>query len=116
VQLSTLHAAKGLEFKYVFLAGIEEGLLPHRESFAPEKLEEERRLMYVGITRAQRNLVVSYCLRRKRAREWQDCQPSRFIAEMGKEDLLMPDRNQVASKEDAAQRIARLRQMVKQET
>jgi ATP-dependent DNA helicase Rep len=114
VQLSTLHAAKGLEFKYVFLVGVEEGLLPHRESHTPEKLQEERRLMYVGITRAQRNLVVTYCEKRKRAREWLDCQPSRFIDEMGKGDLLFPDRNQVASKEDAAERIARLRAMVGQ--
>lgn len=87
VQLSTLHAAKGLEFKHVFLAGVEEGLLPHRESVDSGKVDEERRLMYVGITRAQRSLHLSYCERRKQAREFIPCQPSRFIAEMGEEDL-----------------------------
>ncbi len=87
VQLSTLHAAKGLEYKHVFLVGIEEGILPHRESTDPAKIEEERRLMYVGITRAQRSLHVSYCERRKQAREFIPCEPSRFIAEMGKDDV-----------------------------
>ena len=87
VQLSTLHAAKGLEFRHVFLIGVEEGVLPHRESQAPDKIEEERRLMYVGITRAQRSLHLSYCERRKQGRELIPCEPSRFIAEMGKEDL-----------------------------
>ena len=87
VQLSTLHAAKGLEYKHVFLVGIEEGILPHRESLDPAKVEEERRLMYVGITRAQRSLHVSYCERRKQAREYIPSEPSRFIAEMGKDDI-----------------------------
>ncbi len=87
VQLSTLHASKGLEFKHVFLIGVEEGVLPHRESLDPVKLEEERRLMYVGITRAQRSLHISYSERRKQGRELIPCEPSRFIAEMGKDDL-----------------------------
>jgi len=87
VQLSTLHAAKGLEYKHVFLVGVEEGILPHRESLEPAKLQEERRLMYVGITRAQRSLHISYCEKRKQAREMIPCEPSRFIAEMGKEDI-----------------------------
>ena len=87
VQLSTLHAAKGLEFKHVFLIGVEEGVLPHRESLDPVKLEEERRLMYVGITRAQRSLHISYAEKRKQSRELIPCEPSRFINEMGKEDL-----------------------------
>lgn len=86
VQLSTLHASKGLEFKHVFLIGVEEGVLPHRESMEPAKLEEERRLMYVGITRAQRSLHISYAERRKQGRDFFPCEPSRFIAEMG-EDL-----------------------------
>lgn len=89
VQLSTLHASKGLEFKHVFLVGIEEGILPHRESVETGKIEEERRLMYVGITRAQRSLHISYCERRKQAREFIPCEPSRFITEMGQEDLKM---------------------------
>jgi len=87
VQLSTLHASKGLEYRHVFLVGVEEGILPHRESLEPAKLQEERRLMYVGITRAQLSLHLSYCEKRKQARELVPCEPSRFIAEMGKDDV-----------------------------
>ncbi|MCL2830105.1 MAG: UvrD-helicase domain-containing protein [Betaproteobacteria bacterium] len=87
VRLSTLHAAKGLEFRHVFLVGVEEGLLPHRESQTPEKIGEERRLMYVGITRAQRSLSLSWCEKRSQGREWVPVEPSRFIDEMGREDL-----------------------------
>ena len=87
VALSTLHAAKGLEFKHVFLIGVEEGVLPHRESQSPDKIEEERRLMYVGITRAQRSLHISYAEKRKQGREFIPCEASRFIAEMGQDDL-----------------------------
>ena len=87
VQLSTLHAAKGLEYKHVFLVGVEEGILPHRESVETGKVEEERRLMYVGITRARHSLHLTHCERRKQGRDWVSCEPSRFIAEMGKEDV-----------------------------
>ncbi len=87
VQLSTLHAPTGLESPHVFLVGVEEGILPHRESTEPSKVEEERRLMYVGITRAQRTLNISYCERRKQAREFIPCEPSRFIDEMGRDDV-----------------------------
>ena len=82
LSLSTLHAAKGLEFGHVFLVGVEEGILPHRQSELPEQIEEERRLMYVGITRAQRSLHISYCTKRKYSKEWQACEPSRFIKEL----------------------------------
>lgn len=92
VKLSTLHAAKGLEFGHVFLIGVEDGILPHRESLDlittdPTKLEEERRLMYVGITRAQKSLNISWCKKRKRAGEMEMCEPSRFIAEIPKDDV-----------------------------
>ena len=85
VQLATLHAAKGLEFRHVFLVGVEEGLLPHRDSLDAAKLEEERRLMYVGITRAQMSLTVSWCQKRKQGKEVSEREGSRFIAEMGAE-------------------------------
>jgi ATP-dependent DNA helicase Rep len=91
VRLSTLHAAKGLEFRHVFMVGVEEGILPHRESVASGSVEEERRLMYVGMTRAQRSLQLSWCRRRKRAGEWHDAEPSRFIAELTQEDLRHAD-------------------------
>jgi len=88
VRMSTLHASKGLEFPHVFLVGVEEGILPHKgDPDAPidtlgARIEEERRLMYVGITRAQRSLHITWCKKRKRARENIHCEISRFIKEM----------------------------------
>ena len=102
VQLSTLHAAKGLEFRHVFLIGIEEGILPHREAQADGRIEEERRLMYVGITRAQRSLHLSYCERRKQGRETIPCEPSRFVSEMGSEDLRFSGSKSAAPADKAA--------------
>jgi ATP-dependent DNA helicase Rep len=113
VQLSTLHAAKGLEYKHVFLVGVEEGILPHRESLDPVKLQEERRLMYVGITRAQRSLHVSYAERRKQAREWVPAEASRFIAEMG-EDLRFAGgkRDSMPDKATAGSRLEAMKAML----
>ncbi len=88
VSLSTLHAAKGLEYGHVFMVGVEEGILPHQRSEAPEQIEEERRLMYVGITRAQRSLQISYCNKRKQGKEWQACKPSRFLQELPAEEVV----------------------------
>ena len=85
VTLSTLHASKGLEWPHVVLVGINEGTLPFKreeEEMTPERLEEERRLMYVGITRARRTLLVTTLLRQKRGREIRRAFPSRFIKEM----------------------------------
>ena len=87
VQLMTLHAAKGLEFPHVYLMGMEENLLPHRNSIDSNTIEEERRLAYVGITRAQQTLVFTLARQRKQYGEQVDCTPSRFLAELPKEDL-----------------------------
>jgi ATP-dependent DNA helicase Rep len=108
VTLSTLHAAKGLEWPHVQLVGVNEGLLPFKtddESLTPEalaqRLEEERRLMYVGITRARSTLAVSWLKRRKRGRETVAGAPSRFIAEMKLDEE--------RAKEDPRVRLAALR-------
>ncbi|MFZ6754994.1 UvrD-helicase domain-containing protein [Undibacterium sp. Dicai25W] len=88
VRMSTLHASKGLEYPHVFLVGVEEGILPHKgDPDAPietlaARIEEERRLMYVGITRAQRSLHITWCKKRKRAGAPVHCDVSRFIKEM----------------------------------
>ena len=87
VRLMTLHAAKGLEFQHVFMVGVEENILPHRSSIEEDNLEEERRLAYVGITRAQKTLTLSYAGKRRRAGEWESCEPSRFLSELPHEDL-----------------------------
>jgi ATP-dependent DNA helicase Rep len=82
VQLMTLHASKGLEFPYVYLVGMEEGFLPHRVSIEDEAIEEERRLAYVGMTRAQKGLCLTLASKRRRAGEHYDCVPSRFLEEL----------------------------------
>jgi ATP-dependent DNA helicase Rep len=104
VTLSTLHAAKGLEWPHVVLAGVNEGLLPFKsgdEEMTPERLQEERRLMYVGITRARTTLAVSTLRRRKRARETVAGVPSRFIAEM--------KLGEGVAREDPRERLRKLR-------
>ncbi|ORU94317.1 MAG: ATP-dependent DNA helicase Rep [Cycloclasticus sp. symbiont of Bathymodiolus heckerae] len=87
IKLMTLHAAKGLEFPYVFLIGMEEGILPHQNSIDSEQIEEERRLAYVGITRAQKHLTFSYCSHRKKYDDITSTEPSRFLSELPIEDL-----------------------------
>ena len=87
VQLMTLHASKGLEFPHVFVMGLEEELLPHRNSIESGDIEEERRLMYVGITRAQKTLALTFASKRKQFGELIDCTPSRFLDELPQEDL-----------------------------
>jgi len=82
VSLMTLHAAKGLEFPVVYIIGMEEEILPHHSSIEQNMVEEERRLAYVGITRAMRELTLLYALKRKRAGEMQSCEPSRFLVEL----------------------------------
>ena len=117
VKLSTLHAAKGLEFGHVFLIGVEEGILPHRESVDNDKIEEERRLMYVGITRAQKSLNISWCKKRKRAGETEICEPSRFIEELPADDIRHfgnPSADPAASKEHGKERMAQIRAMLGQ--
>ncbi|MBN8493105.1 MAG: UvrD-helicase domain-containing protein [Burkholderiales bacterium] len=108
VTLSTLHAAKGLEWAHVVLASVNEGLLPFKvdsddlaAAELAQRLEEERRLMYVGITRARRTLVVSTLRRRKKGRDTVAGVPSRFIAEM--------KLNEGVAKEDPRERLKRLR-------
>jgi ATP-dependent DNA helicase Rep len=105
LRLSTLHAAKGLEFAHVFIVGLEEGVLPHREAIDAGDVEEERRLMYVGVTRAQQSLHLSWCRTRKRAGERVTCEPSRFIAELAQEDLRYAD-TPLTADEAAQEKVA----------
>ena len=116
VRMSTLHASKGLEYPHVFLVGVEEGILPHKgdpddpiEKIAA-RIQEERRLMYVGITRAQRTLQITWCKKRKRAGELVHCDPSRFIKEMAlDEGDAPPKESEIISPKD---RLASLKALL----
>ena len=84
LRLMTLHAAKGLEFDNVWMAGVEEGILPHHRALADgiQSIDEERRLAYVGVTRARKRLVISMCLTRMKWGKSRPCRPSRFLYEL----------------------------------
>ncbi len=87
VNLMTLHGAKGLEFPHVYIVGVEEEILPHRVSVTQGDDQEERRLFYVGITRAMQTLTLSYARNRKRFGDWINCEPSRFIEELPADEI-----------------------------
>lgn len=115
VQLMTLHAAKGLEFPHVYMIGVEEEILPHRNSIEDGNIAEERRLCYVGITRARRTLTLSFCAKRKQYGEMQSCEPSRFLSELPDDDIIWegrdaPDPEQ--SKHRARETLAGLRSLL----
>ena len=124
VRLSTIHAAKGLEYPHVFVIGCEEGILPHRGDADPldeadgtpdegptggARIEEERRLMYVAVTRAQRSLTLSWCAARRRGRDTVRRDPSRFLGEMQLEAAPVSRRT---GQEDARERLMRLRALL----
>ena len=116
VQLMTLHASKGLEFPFVYLVGMEEDLLPHRVSIDEDQIEEERRLAYVGITRAQKMLCLTLARQRPRAGEMQDCMPSRFLDELPEDALEWfgreGDKDEARSKAVAESHLMGLRAML----
>jgi len=112
VRLMTLHSAKGLEFRFVFIIGVEEGTFPHEASIEEGRLDEERRLMYVGITRAKEQLALSYARRKRRFGEIIANAPSRFLAELPEADLHWSGRDveqdEAQRKEVASSSLAKL--------
>lgn len=115
VQMMTLHAAKGLEFPHVFIVGMEEELLPHKTSIEEDNIEEERRLAYVGVTRAQRSLTFTLATKRQKYGESMTCEPSRFLAEIPPEHLEWQDRSTTSPeqlKETGRAHLAHMRSLL----
>jgi len=118
VNLLTLHAAKGLEFPYVYMIGLEEELLPHKNSIASETIEEERRLMYVGITRARQALTLTLAEQRKNGGQMKQMTPSRFLDELPQDEVEWLGRKKklvanVDPKEQAQQYLQNLKALLK---
>lgn len=113
VTLMTLHSAKGLEFPYVFLVSMEEDILPHKNSIDNDTVEEERRLFYVGITRARQRLFLTYCRQRKRYGEWEPCTPSRFLDELPEENIIWRRPGEVTTQEQKSSIFSDLQAMLK---
>ena len=117
VQLMTLHASKGLEFPYVFIVGMEEGLLPHQSSIDEDNIDEERRLAYVGITRAQKVLFMTLVKERRQYGEVRNPEPSRFLHELPQDDVVWEHKRPKVSAQERQQKsqvgIANLRDMMK---
>jgi ATP-dependent DNA helicase Rep len=113
----TLHASKGLEFPHVYLMGMEEGLLPHQSAIDEGNIEEERRLTYVGITRAEKTLHIIVAEKRQRYGELLQTSPSRFLEELPQEDLDWEINHSPLSddqkREKGQDRLARLRLQLK---
>ena len=99
VQLMTLHASKGLEFPHVYIMGMEEELMPHRNSIEADTIEEERRLMYVGITRAKRTLSLTYASKRRQYGETTNTTHSRFLDELPKDDIEWEGKTEIPAEE-----------------
>ena len=123
ITLMTLHSAKGLEFPFVFIVGCEENLIPHQNSLTEPALSEERRLFYVGITRAKRYLYLTRCLSRRRTFEILEAEPSRFLSDIPSHTIVIEDaadavNEQIQRDEQAKmrERFAQLRQMFSKTT
>lgn len=116
VSLITMHAAKGLEFPVCHIIGVEEGILPHSRSIEEGSRDEERRLLYVGITRAKEDLTITWCRSRKRYGDKMPCQPSSFFRELSKEELIETDHSTLAAapvdEDYAADYFARMKEML----
>jgi DNA helicase-2/ATP-dependent DNA helicase PcrA len=118
VNLSTIHAAKGLEFPVVFIAGVEKGLIPHEKSITEDdddagSIEEERRLFYVAITRAREKLYITSCRQRKRMQNTADCEPSPFLAEIPAELIKYHEKEaEIADDEQAQKFIAQMKALL----
>ena len=116
VSLITMHAAKGLEFPVCHIIGVEEGILPHSRSIEEGSRDEERRLLYVGITRAKEDLTITWCRSRKRYGDKMPCQPSSFFRELSKEELIETDHSTLAAapvdEDYAADYFAKMKEML----
>ncbi|HEY9512181.1 MAG TPA: UvrD-helicase domain-containing protein [Rhodanobacter sp.] len=116
VRMMTLHAAKGLEFRFVFIVGCEDGTLPHEGAIDEGRIEEERRLMYVGITRAKELLTLSWSAKTRRWGEAHTNQPSRFLQELPQADLHWqgkdPEADKEVTRETAESHMARIKAML----
>jgi DNA helicase-2/ATP-dependent DNA helicase PcrA len=97
VSLITMHAAKGLEFPVCFIVGVEEGVLPHSRALEEGSRDEERRLLYVGITRAMEDLSITWCHSRRRYGDKMPCMPSSFFKELSKEEIEQTSYEAIAS-------------------